>query len=401
MVINARLAALPDYPFERLRALLDPVVPETDRHAIAMSLGEPQHPYPDLVARTLNENAHLYGKYPPARGSEALRTAVRDWLVMRYRLPDGMILAERHIAPCAGTREALFMTAFAVVPEAKAGARPAVLMPNPFYQCYAGAAIAAGGEPVYLDAAPESGFLPDLDALAPALLERTALFYLCSPSNPQGAVCELSYLSRLVELARRYDFTLAVDECYAEIYRDVPPAGVFEACAGLGGDLSNVLAFHSLSKRSSVPGLRSGFLAGDADLIALLLRLKEYGGSPTPLPVDAAATALWREENHVVENRRLYNEKFEAAGALLASRHGDCRPAGGFFLWLDVGNGEQTALKLWREAAVRVLPGGYLTAPSAGADAVGEPYIRIAMVHDKTTTAEALARIAAVLGDGI
>lgn len=401
MVINARLADLPDYPFERLRELLDPLAPGTGGAPIAMSLGEPQHGYPDFVGRILAENDHLYGKYPPVRGTDGFREAVRDWLEMRYRLPAGMIARDRHIAPCAGTRESLFMIAFAVVPVEKAGARPAVVMPNPFYQCYAGAALASGAEPVYLAAGAKSGFLPDLDALDEELLARTALFYLCSPSNPQGAVADAGYLETLVGLARRHDFTLVVDECYAEIHRGQAPPGVLQACATLGGGLDNVLAFHSLSKRSSVPGLRSGFLAGDQRLVALLLRLKEYGGNPSPLPVDAAATALWREESHVAENRRLYDEKFDLAAQILGEDYGNCRPAGGFFLWLDVDDGEAMATRLWREAAVRVLPGAYLTAPGPGAREAGGRYVRVALVHDLATTREALERLAPVLADGV
>jgi len=396
-MLNPRLALLPDYPFERLRGLLDPLPPAAGLEPIAMSLGEPQHPYPVLVGEVLQANAHLYGKYPPVAGTPEFRAAVADWLQRRYDLPEGMLEAERHVAPCAGTREALFRSAFISVPPEKAGQQPAVLMPNPFYQCYAGAAVAAGAEPVYLPADREHGFLPDFTGLPEALLARTALVYLCSPANPQGTVAGLDYLSELIGLARRFDFTVVFDECYAEIYTGAPPPGALEACAAAGGAMDNVLVFHSLSKRSNVPGLRSGFLAGDAELIRLHLRLTEYGGNPSPLPVYATATALWQEESHVAANRALYAEKFDLAERALSNRFGFYRPDGGFFLWLDVGDSEAAARELWTRAAVRVLPGAYLAASGAGGDNPGARYIRVALVHDAATTAEALDRITSTL----
>ena len=392
-MLNPRLSLLPDYPFERLRGLLNPLAPPAGLEPLAMSLGEPQHAYPDFVGRILAENSHLYGKYPPVAGTPEFRAAVTAWLERRYRLPAGMLEADRHIAPCAGTREGLFRCAFMAVPPEKNGRQPAVLMPNPFYQCYAGAAVAAGAEPIYLPARPESNFLPDFDAVDEETLARTALVYLCTPANPQGTVASLDYLDRLLTLARTYDFLLVVDECYAEIYNHNPPPGTLEVCRERGGDLDRLLVFHSLSKRSSVPGLRSGFVAGDADLIKIYLRLSEYGGNPSPLPVYAAATALWQEESHVVANRALYREKFDTAERILSNRFGFFRPDGGFFLWLDVGDGEAAAKELWTRAAIRVLPGAYLTSGENGPDSPGHRYIRVAMVHDAATTETALHRI--------
>jgi succinyldiaminopimelate transaminase len=395
-MLNPRLALLPDYPFERLRGLLNPLTPPNAREPIVMSLGEPQHAYPALVQETLAANAHLYGKYPPVAGTPEFRQATAAWLARRYGLPEGMIEADHHIVPVSGTREGLFQCAFLAVPPQKAGRQPAVLMPNPFYQCYAGAALAAGAEPIYLPATRETGFFPDLAALSDEMLDRTAMLYLCSPANPQGAVASLDQLAHLVKLARERDFVLVMDECYAEIYTGAPPPGALEACARLGGSLKNVLVFHSLSKRSNVPGLRSGFVAGDPELIRLFLRIREYGGNPSPLPIYAAATALWREESHVEANRRLYAEKFDMAERVLGNRFGFYRPAGGFFLWLDVGDGEQAARELWTKAAVRVLPGTYLGAEIDGVNP-GKPYIRVAMVHDLDRTAEALRRMAETL----
>jgi N-succinyldiaminopimelate aminotransferase len=396
-IINPRLDALPDYPFERLRDLLDPLVPPADLAPIALSLGEPQHPYPDFVGEILHANRHLYGKYPPVAGTPDFRRAVADWLNRRYELPDGMVDPDRHIAPCAGTREALFRTAFMAVPPTKAGQQPVVLMPNPFYQCYAGAAIAAGAEPIFVSARAENGFLPDFAGLNESILERTALVYFCTPGNPQGAVADLTYLENLVALSRKYDFTLVVDECYAEIYNDAPPPGTLQICAANSGDMSGILVFHSLSKRSNVAGLRSGFVAGDGELLMLFRRLSEYGGSPSPLPVYAAATALWQDEDHVVANRALYVEKFDMAERILSNRFGFYRPQGGFFLWLDVGDGEAATKELWARAAIRVLPGAYLSADDDVDNNPGKNYIRVAMVHEKSIMEDALTRIADTL----
>jgi succinyldiaminopimelate transaminase len=395
-MINPRLDMLPDYPFERLRGLLDPLPPPGHLSPLAMSLGEPQHPYPDFVGEILHANRHLYGKYPPVAGTPEFRQAVAGWLNRRYDLPEGLIEADHHIAPCAGTREGLFRTAFLAVPPDKAGKQPIVLMPNPFYQCYAGAAVAAGAEPVFVNAVAENGFLPDFAGLDEATLARTALVYFCTPGNPQGAVADLDYLSDLVALSRRYEFTLVVDECYAEIYNGEPPPGTLQACAR-DGDLSGVLVFHSLSKRSNVAGLRSGFVAGDGEMITLFRRLGEYGGNPSPLPVYAAATALWEDEAHVLANRALYREKFDLAERILSNRFGFYRPEGGFFLWLDVGDGEAATKELWTQAAVRVLPGSYLTAADGDGANSGDRYIRVAMVHEYAVMEDALNRIAQTL----
>ena len=373
-MINDRMAALSEYPFRRLADLLDGVAPAAGVAPIVMSIGEPKHPYPPLVAEVLAAEAGQWGRYPPTVGTPAFRAAAADWLRRRYRLATGLIDADRHVLPCAGTREALFTIALLAVPSTVAGAPPAVLMPDPFYQVYAGAAVLAGAEPVFVAATAESGFLPDFEALPEALLARTALAYLCSPANPQGTVADRAYLTRLVALARRHDFVLAVDSCYGDIYGETPPPGVFEVCAD--GDLGHLIAFHSLSKRSNVPGLRSGFVAGDADLIADFARLRSYSGGASPLPVLAAAAALWGDEAHVEESRALYRRKFDLAEERLA---GFTRPDGGFYLWLDVGDGAETARRLWREVAIKAMPGAYL---SHGDPNPGTAYIRLALVHD-------------------
>ena len=404
-MINDRLAALTDYPFGRLASLLEGIEPPPGSAPLVMSIGEPQHPYPALVAETLAAHAHLWGKYPPTPGPPAFRAAVATWLTRRYALPDGMIDADRHVLSCAGTREALFTVALLAVPERIAGQRPAVLMPDPFYQVYAGAAVLAGAEPIFVAANPEAGFLPDFAALPRAILERTALAYLCTPANPQGTVADRDYLRDLLALARREDFILAIDACYGDIYTGDPPPGIFEVCAEDGGDMSQVVAFHSLSKRSNVPGLRSGFVAGDADLMTDYARLRSYSGGASPLPVTAVATALWNEESHVEQSRALYQRKFAIAERVFAGKYGFYRPAGGFYLWLDVGDGEAATRRLWSEAGVKVMPGGYLSRGNYTAEniasgegqAPGAPYIRIALVHDIEVTDSALRRMAEVL----
>ena len=392
-MVNDRIARIGDYPFDRLRALLDPLTPRAGDAPLSLALGEPQHAPPELLSRIVSENADLWGRYPPMLGTPEFRAAVADWLGRRYGLPPGMVDPERHVLPVSGTREGLFMAAFVTVPEQRGGRRPAVLMPNPFYQVYVGAAALAGAEPVYVPATRDTGFLPDFASLAPDLLRRTAMAYYCSPANPQGTVADMDTLKRLIELAREYDFVLVADECYSEIYDHVPPTGMFEACAALGGGLDNVLMFQSLSKRSSAPGLRSGFAAGDASLIAVFKRVRDYGGAPPPLPLLAAATALWQDEAHVEANRALYRQKFDLAEERLGGRFGFYRPPGGFYLWLDVGDGEAAAASLWRDAALRVIPGAYLARTDADGTNPGAAYIRAAMVHDLDTTADALERL--------
>lgn len=394
--MNDRLERIGDYPFDRLRALLNPITPRVN-DPIYLSIGEPQHPPPPMVRDTVSDNFALWGRYPPMVGTPEFRGAVADWLMRRYHTPAGLVNPDTDILPVSGTREALFMIALATVPEAKAGGMAAVLMPNPFYQVYLGAAVIAGGEPILVPATREVGFLPDFAALSRDTLARVAMAYYCSPANPQGAIAPLETLVKLVRLAREHDFVVVFDECYSEIYEDAAPPGGIEACAAIGEGLDNVLVFNSLSKRSSVPGLRSGFVAGDARQIKRFTRLRDYGGAPPPLPLLAAATALWRDEAHVEENRALYRKKFALAADALDGRCGFYRPDGGFYLWLDVGDGEQAASRLWREGGVRVMPGAYLAREDASGINPGARYIRVALVHDLETTERALARMSAVL----
>ena len=396
MPLNARMDAVGDYPFDRLRALLGDVAPPADVTPIPLSLGEPQHAPPAFLAETVAREAAGWSKYPPMKGNEAARAAIAAWLTRRYGLPGGMVEPESMVIPVSGTREALFMIALAAVPETKNGHKPVVLMPNPFYQVYLGAAVMAGAEPVFVPAGRDNGFLPDFAALPEETLARTAMAYFCSPANPQGAIASMETMKSLVELARAHDFLLVSDECYSELYYGAPPTGAAEACAALDGTLRNVAIMNSLSKRSSAPGLRSGFVAGDPELVRRFARLRDYGGAPPPLPLLAAATALWSDEDHVAANRALYAAKYEAAADVLDGRFGYYTPDGGFYLWLDVGNGEDAALRLWRDAGVRVIPGEYLAREADGYHP-GAGYIRLALVHDTDTTREALTRLRDVL----
>ena len=401
-LINDRLTRLTPYSFVRLAELLERTAPAPGLEPVVMSVGDPQHAAPALVDRVLRATASLWNRYPPLAGTPDLRAAATRWLERRYHLPAGMVDPETDVLPVSGTREALFQAALLAVPAGRHGPVPAVCMPNPFYAAYEGAAAMAGAEPVYLDATADSAFLPDLEALSPELLNRTALFYLCSPANPQGAVADRFYLERLIGLARRHGFVLALDECYAEIYDRTPPPGGLEVAAGIdGGALDNLLVFHSLSKRSSAAGLRSGFVAGERRLIAGLRRLRGYSAAGMPLPVQAASAALWDDDAHVADNRARYRAKFDLAQSVLGAALPLRRPAGGFFLWLDIDgaglDGEAAALRLWRDAAVRVLPGAYLTRPSADGINRGDRFIRVALVHEPATLGPALERMAGIL----
>ncbi|MDB5366697.1 MAG: dapC [Rhodospirillales bacterium] len=395
---NQRLVELNDYPFARLARLLSPP-PQANVAPLALSVGEPQHAPPALLAETLARNAHLWGKYPPQTGTLAYRQAVAGWLDRRYGL-QGAVDPERHVIPVAGTREALFQVALLVAAEDPGGAPRRIAIPNPSYAVYEGAARLAGAELALLNATPATGFLPDLHAVAEQDWARTSLLMLCTPSNPEGAVADRAYLAHAITLARRHRFLLAVDECYAEIWDREPPPGALEVAASLtssGDPFANVLVFHSLSKRSSAAGLRAGFVAGDADALQLFLRLRNFASGGVPLPVLEAATALWNDERHVEENRTAYRAKFDLAEKSLAGRFGFRRPGGGFFLWLDVGDGERAARRLWTEAAIRTLPGAYMARPGADGRNHAQGFLRVALVHDLPVLADALPRMAALL----
>jgi N-succinyldiaminopimelate aminotransferase len=383
-------------PFVRLTELIGDIPP--GKPVIDLGVGEPKHGVPAFVAPVLAAHINEFGRYPKNDGTPQFRRAAAEWAARRYeldRVPD----PDREVLVLNGSREGLFLAAIAARRHVTARTgRPAILIPNPFYAAYSAGGAVADCELVYLPATRETGFLPDLDALDDALLGRTVAMFLASPSNPQGAVASVPYLQRAADLARRYGFLVFSDECYSEIYTQSAPAGMLQAT---GSPFENVLLFQSLSKRSNLPGLRIGFAMGDRRFIAKFLELRSVAAPQVPVPAQEVAIAAYRDEIHVEANRSLYREKFELADQIIGDRYGYRRPAGGFFLWLDVaalGGSEAAALKLWREAGVRVLPGRYAAREQEDGTNPGADYIRVAMVHDRETTAEALHRIVAVIG---
>ncbi|MGB8584566.1 MAG: aminotransferase class I/II-fold pyridoxal phosphate-dependent enzyme [Pseudolabrys sp.] len=382
-------------PFVRLTELIAGIEP--GKPVINLSVGEPQHPIPNFVGPTLDAHLADFGRYPANKGIEPFRRAVASWLGRRYSLARP-VDPESEVLVLNGTREGLFLAAIAAKRwVTRHAGKLAVLIPNPFYAAYAAGALAADCEPVYLPTTRESGFLPDLDALDEALLARTVACYIASPSNPQGAVADSAYLDRLANLARRFGFLIFADECYCEIYSGNAPAGMLEAA---GPDFANVVVFHSLSKRSNLPGLRVGFAAGDRRFLAPYLELRNVAAPQVPTPAQYVAIAAYGDEAHVQENRKLYSAKFDLADQIVGGRYGYERPAGGFFLWLDIskhGSSEMVTKKLWSGAGVRVVPGRYLAREQNDGSNPGEGYIRVAMVQDKAATAEALHRLVAVL----
>ena len=383
-------------PFVRLTELIAGIEP--GKPPINLSVGEPQHPVPSFVGPTLAAHVPDFGRYPANKGIEPFRRAVAEWLGRRYNLKRP-IDAEHEVLVLSGTREGLFLAAIAarrwVAPRV---GKPVMLIPNPFYAAYAAGALAADCEPVYLPATRKSRFLPDLDVLDDALLARTVACYIASPSNPQGAVADRAYLDKLAALARRFGFLVFADECYCEIYSEHAPPGMLEAS---GPDFANVVVFHSLSKRSNLPGLRVGFAAGDRRFLGSYLELRNVAAPQVPTPAQYVAIAAYGDEAHVQENRTLYSAKFDLADQIIGDRYGYERPDGGFFLWLDVskqGGSEAVTKRLWAEAGVRVVPGRYLARNQTDGSNPGADYIRVAMVQDKAATAEALHRLVAVLG---
>ena len=397
------LARLPRYPFERLHRLLDDVKPRPGLRPIVMSLGEPRRPPPAIIAETLAREAAGWGRYPPLGGTPSFRAAVVAWLTKRYGLPDSFI-TDGLVLPCTGSREAIYLAAQALLPERRGGDRPLVLVPEPGYHVYGGAAAMAGAEPVALPATRANGFLPDITSVADETLRRVRLVYVCSPANPQGAAGDRAYFRTLLERAVAHDFVVAADECYSEIYDRVAPAGLLEAAASMGPEAeaarARCVVFNSLSKRSSAPGLRAGFIAGGPEPMARIARLRDFSAPTLPFPILAASEALWRDEAHVEAARAHYRRNFDVAEAALAGRFGFFRPAGGFFLWLDVGDGVETARALWQAAGVRVLPGAFMgreTEPGKIQSNPGFRYIRVALVNESSTIKAAIDRMNEIL----
>jgi N-succinyldiaminopimelate aminotransferase len=383
--------------FTRTARLLDGIEPG-HKKTIEMTSGDPKEAMPGFVADKLVEAKELLGTYPRIRGSDDLRKAIAAWIGRRYGLTKDVDF-EHEVLPLNGSREGLFFATLPAVGRKDFGdRRPVMLLPNPFYQAYLGGTYGTGCEPLYLNATAETGHLPDLDALArePDILRRAAAFFLCTPANPQGSVAGPEYLRRALALAREYDFMLFLDECYSEIYTREAPTGGLQIAAATPERFKNLIVFNSLSKRSNLPGMRSGFVAGDGAFLDTLAEIRNLAAPQMPGPVQHASAAVWSEEQHVSVIRQAYRAKFNVCDELLAGRFGYRRPDGGFFLWLDMsqlGGGEEATLTIWKRCGVKVIPGVYLAHEDRHGVNPGRDFIRVALVHDAATVREALTRI--------
>ena len=393
--MNSRLASLQRYPFERLAELIKHVTAPVNKSPIKMSMGEPQHAAPPFVLEALTKNLKGLSNYPTTKGSPALRQAIAAWATRRFRLDRHPLDPERHVLPVAGTREALFSIAQAVV-NAEGAAAPVVIMPNPFYQIYEGAALLAGAHPHFLNTTPENGYRMDFARVPAQVWERTQLVYVCSPGNPTGKVLARADFAALLELAARYDFTIASDECYCEIYFDEanPPIGLLQVAHDLGlSDYRRCLVFHSLSKRSNLPGLRSGFVAGDEALLERYYLYRTYQGCALPPPTQAASIKAWNDEAHVRDNRALYRTKFDAVLEILGPALKVEKPEAGFYLWPQTPvDDERFTRELWAREHVLALPGSYLSREAGGVNP-GRNRVRLALVAGLEECIEAARRI--------
>jgi len=391
--MNPDLQRLQAYPFEKLAKLKSGVEPSAAFEHIALSIGEPRHPAPEFVRARLVEHLDELSNYPVTRGMDALRVAIAGWLNQRFKLERAPVDPATQVLPVSGTREALFSFAQAMIDRQR---NPLVLMPNPFYQIYEGAALLAGAEPYFLNTMQENAFLPDFDSVPESIWQRCQLIYICSPGNPTGRVFPLPVLQNLIKLAETHDFIIASDECYSELYFDEnhPPVGLLEAAQSLGHhDYRRCVVFHSLSKRSNLPGLRSGFVAGDARLVQDFYRYRTYHGCALPPPIQHASIAAWSDEDHVHANRELYRKKFQRVIALLEDVLPVTQPDGGFYLWPALPmSDEQFARELYARQNITVLPGRYLSREAHGVNP-GENHVRMALVADEAQCVQAALRI--------
>jgi len=395
--MNPDLSRLQAYPFEKLAALLRDASSPAARMHINLSIGEPKHATPQFITEALIQHLQGMASYPTTKGLSLLRTAIADWLTQRFGLRAGSLDPEHNVLPVNGTREALFAFAQCVIDRSRT---PLLVMPNPFYQIYEGAALLAGAEPYFLNNTAAHDFVPDYDAVPARVWQRCQLLYLCSPDNPTGAVTDRAVLQKLIGLADQYDFIIAADECYSEIYseEDAPPEGLLGAAAAMGrDDFRRCVVFHSLSKRSNVPGLRSGFVAGDAAILKQFLLYRTYHGCAMPPATQHASAAAWRDEQHVRDNRALYREKFTAVLAILAPRLDVQMPAAGFYLWPRTPiDDAEFARRLFAEYQVTVLPGSFLSRSVHGVNP-GQNRVRIALVPPLADCVAAAERIRSLL----
>jgi N-succinyldiaminopimelate aminotransferase len=398
--MNPDLDRLQPYPFEKLNALKAQVQGPSELEHIALSIGEPRHEPPAFVLQTVADNLHRLANYPTTKGMPELRQTIADWATGRFKLNVGSLDSERNVLPVNGTREALFAFAQAVVDRTK---NPLVISPNPFYQIYEGAAFLAGAEPHFLNCTRENNYIPDFDAVPADVWQRCQLLFLCSPGNPTGSVIDTATLKKLIALADQHDFVIASDECYSELYfdEDTPPVGLLQACAELGrDDYHRCVVFHSLSKRSNLPGLRSGFVAGDGDILSRFLLYRTYHGCSMPVTTQLASIAAWNDEAHVKANRDAYRTKFDAVLTELDGLIDVQRPDASFYLWPKTAISDlDFAQRLFAEQHITVLPGRYIGREAEGINP-GENHVRMALVATVDECVEAAQRLRHFLQQG-
>ncbi|PWQ94925.1 succinyldiaminopimelate transaminase [Leucothrix pacifica] len=391
--MNSDLQRLQPYPFEKLAILKQGVQPNPELSPLSLSIGEPKHPTPAIILDSLKDSISQIAQYPGTKGIPALREAIADWLIKRFNLPEKGVNPDTQILPVNGTREALFAITQCLI-ERKPNAK--VLMPNPFYQIYEGATLLAGATPVYLPSLEENNFLPDLDAVDEKTWQDCQLFFLCTPDNPTGAVTPISEIKKLLALAEKYDFVIASDECYSEIYLDEssPPPGLLQVAASVGNtDYNRCLVFHSLSKRSNAPGLRSGFVAGDAEILKSFLLYRTYHGCAMPPHTQTTSIVAWGDETHVQENRRLYREKFKAVLEILSPVMEIPQPQASFYLWAKTPIDDVSFTRdIFERENLNVVPGSYLSREVDGLNP-GADRIRLALVAEPAQCIEAAQRI--------
>ena len=388
---NERLELLNDYPFQRLNNLLKNTKTINSRKPIILSIGEPRHPPPNFIKEIINKNFSKWKNYPPTLGMQKLNNACIKWLKRRYNLPANSLSPEENIVQIAGTREGLFNIALSLVDVSK-NKKPNVLMPDPFYQVYLGAAKISGAKPIYVESLKKNRFIPSFHRLHEKTLKETSMIYICSPSNPEGSSLNIEEWEKIINLTRKYNIALIADECYTDIYFEKPPVGVLEACVKLNTNFNNIVCFHSLSKRSNVPGLRSGFVAGDPKIISNFKKLRHFCAGQQPIPIQEAATSLWNDDLHASKNRLKYKKKYEVAKQIFRNEYDFYIPNGGFYLWLNVKNGEKITKLLWKEKAIKVMPGSFLSNSKNS-----KKYIRIALVLNLNNTKSALQDIYKIL----
>tara|TARA_B100000686_G_scaffold209963_1_gene216752 strand:+ start:76 stop:1311 length:1236 start_codon:yes stop_codon:yes gene_type:complete len=385
---NESLALLNDYPFQRLNNLLKNIKNPSSENAIILSIGEPNHKPPNFIRQIIDKNFPKWQQYPPSTGMQKLNVACLKWLNRRFNLSTNLLDPQKNIIQLAGTREGLFNVALALNPKLKNKSKPIILIPDPFYQVYVGAARISGAKPVFVEALKKNRFIPNFHSLNKNTLKKTSIIYICSPSNPEGSALNLEEWHKLIILIKKYNIILIVDECYTDIYYDTPPIGVLEACLKLKTNFDNIISFHSLSKRSNVPGLRSGFAVGDKNIIKNYKKLRHYCAGQQPIPLQEAAIALWNDDLHASSNRSKYKNKFDIAKKIFGKKFNFYIPDGGFYLWLNVGNGEKIAKLLWKEKSIKVMPGCYLSNSKSS-----KKFIRIALVLNIKETEVALKKI--------